>query len=361
MNMKSVRMLVGITACIIFALTSQIHAAEMSFARGIKDQQDIITIQGAITLGDENRFRRLALNSNDAIVFLDSPGGLVFPALEIGKMIRVRGFSTAVQDAKCNSACAFIWLAGSPRVMNNAATIGFHAPYVDGKNGKKISTAVQGARIGAYLATLGFSEDVVSFAVTGSAEEVRWLNKKTADRLGISVSFTTPDQRVQALSDFREALKAQALAKPDYVLAVKLYRESAQMGFAGAQNNLGDKYENGLGVPKDPIMAAYWYTRAAERGEPTAYLSLASLLYESSKEPEVLIEAGKFAQLAANTLPPGRNKGEAEKLVNALTNILSDADKYRVLFLVKRWAPLNQERYLMGDKPQDKSDKESNQ
>jgi len=102
----------------------------------------------------------------------------VFPALEIGKMIRIRGFSTAVQDARCNSACAFIWLAGSPRVMNNAATIGFHAPYVDGKNGKKISTAVQGARIGAYLATLGFSEDVVSFAVTGSAEEVRWLNKK---------------------------------------------------------------------------------------------------------------------------------------------------------------------------------------
>jgi len=69
MNMKSVRMLVGITACIISALSSQIHAAEMSFARGAKDQQDIITIQGAITLGDENRFRRLALNSNDAIVF----------------------------------------------------------------------------------------------------------------------------------------------------------------------------------------------------------------------------------------------------------------------------------------------------
>ena len=46
MNMKYVRMIVGITACIISALSSQIHAAEMSFARGAKDQQDIITIQG---------------------------------------------------------------------------------------------------------------------------------------------------------------------------------------------------------------------------------------------------------------------------------------------------------------------------
>jgi len=336
---------------VIGILFGHLQAAEMTFSRGAKDQQDIITVQGPITMGDENRFKKLALNSNDAIVFLDSPGGMVFPALEIGKMIRLRGFSTAVQDAKCNSACAHIWLAGSPRVMNNTAVIGFHAPYIDGKNGKKISTAVQGARIGAYLTTLGFSEDVVSFAVTGSAEEMHWLTKETADRLGIAVSLTTADQRAQALADFRSALKAQTQEKPDYVTAAKFYRESAQMGYAGAQNNLGDKYETGLGVPKDRLMAMYWYTRAAERGEPTAYLSLASLLSDSSSEPEVLIEAGKFAQLAMDALPPGANMASAEKLANALNKKLTEADKYRVLFLVKRWSPLNQEKYLMGDKP----------
>ena len=329
--------------------SSMAHAANMSFAPGSQGKQDTITIQGNFVEGDDHKFRRLALQSRNAIVYLDSNGGRLDPALEIGNMIRLRGYATAVQDANCTSACAMVWLAGQPRVMNNFTSIGFHVPFVTEKNGKRVSTPLDGAVAGAYLTSLGFSKHVVTYVVTASADETHWLNAITARKLGIAMTFITPDQEYQARADFTAALDAQLKPQSDPNAVAKLYRSSAQMGFAGAQNNLGDKYETGNGVPKNPVMALYWYTRSAERGEPTAYLSLASMLSESSQDPETLVEAAKFAELARTNLPPGKNKNQAEGLVTSITQKLSEADRYRVLILVKRWMPLYQEDYVMGD------------
>ena len=241
--------------------------------------------------------------------------------------------------------------AGQPRVMNNFTSIGFHVPYVNEKNGKRVSTPLDGALAAVYLTSLGFSKRVVTYVVTASADDIHWLNAITARKLGIAMTFTTPDQDYQARADFSAALDEQLKPQSDPNVVAKLYRNAAHMGFAGAQNNLGDKYETGLGVPKDPKMALYWYTRSAERGEPTAYLSLATMLSESSQDPETLVEAAKFAELARINLPDGKNKNKAEGLVTALTQRLSESDRYRVVILVKRWIPLYQEDHIMGDAP----------
>ena len=327
------------------------HAADVTFSPSAHGKEDIITIQGTFVEGDDLKFQRLALKSRNAIVYLDSKGGRLDPALEIGNMIRLRGYATAVQDATCTSSCAMVWMAGQPRVMNNFTSIGFHVPYVNEKNGKRVSTPLDGALAAVYLTSLGFSKRVVTYVVTASADDIHWLNAITARKLGIAMTFTTPDQDYQARADFSAALDEQLKPQSDPNVVAKLYRNAAHMGFAGAQNNLGDKYETGLGVPKDPKMALYWYTRSAERGEPTAYLSLATMLSESSQDPETLVEAAKFAELARINLPDGKNKNKAEGLVTALTQRLSESDRYRVVILVKRWIPLYQEDHIMGDAP----------
>jgi hypothetical protein len=44
----------------------------------------------------------------------------------------------------------------------------------------------------------------------------------------------------------------------------------AKAGNAEAQHALGEMYENGVGVPKDPVEAMMWFRKAAEQGHPDA-------------------------------------------------------------------------------------------
>ncbi len=330
------------------------QAAQITIIRGAKGEPDTIKIQGEFQTGDEDKFRTLALGSRRATVLLDSPGGKLRPALEIGKMIRLKGFSTAVQDATCASACALLWLAGEPRVMSNFTSIGFHTSFRTDKNGVAIARPTDGAIIGAYLTSLGFNEKVVLYVVSASPQEMHWLQKSTADRLGIAVNVRSSLEPSTAIKDFEEGLRTRKGVPPGDSRAAGLYLKSAVAGFAGAQNNLGDLYELGHGVPKNEKLAMYWYTRAAERGEPTAYLSLASFLSQGSDDTEALVEAAKYAALAFTFLPDGRNKEHAGSLTQSLSDKLGPDGKQRVLNLINQWTPLFQEEHLMGDAPTNK-------
>lgn len=334
-----------------FALLCNIpaFAADINLVRGVKGEEDVINVKGDFKIGDENKFRALALTSKRATVFLDSDGGKLQPAIEIGKIIRIKGFATAVQDTICSSSCALVWLAGEPRMMSNLTSIGFHVPFKLDPAGKPVSDATHGALIGSYLTSLGFSPKVVMFVVSAGPNDLHLLNKATADRLGIAVTFSTVAQRRRATEAYSEGLKATKGPAPAMEAAAQLYRQSAVLGFAGAQNNLGDLYETGQGVPKSNKLAVYWYTRAAERGEPTAYLSLASILAEGAVDPEVQMEALKYAALAYNFLPDGHNKAGAEALAKTIKAKLSAAEIERVLELAARWVPLYQEDRLLGD------------
>jgi len=327
------------------------NAAEITKEFGENGLADVIRISGQFNLGDQDKFQAVALTSKKAIVFLDSPGGKVSAATEIGTIIRLKGFETAVDDAVCASACALVWLAGEPRTMSNSTSIGFHTAFTTDKDGKRTSSVSDGAIIGAYLTRMGFNERVVSYVTSASADDMNWLNKSTAEQLGISVALTTELTKTKSLDLFAEGLKL-ANSNPRFPFeASKNYRQSADIGFAGAQNNLGDMYEKGEGLTKSDKAAVYWYTRAAERGEPTAYLSLAHILSEGTADVDLLVESAKYAALAFAMLPEGKNKKSAEKLLIQLSQRLSQTDKDRMLELTIRWMPLYQEKYLMGDSP----------
>jgi hypothetical protein len=312
---------------------------------------DLIIIKGDITAEDEKKFKQIALNTEFATVVLDSRGGLLRPALAIGKTIRIKEFATAVVDAECLSSCALIWLAGDVRYMAKNSKVGFHAAYIEDKDGKTIPAATGNALVGSYLNSLGLNESIVAFVTRAGATEVNWLNKEGADRLGLPVSIIT--NRRKAVADFNLALTGMADKKTSIDETIKLYRSSADAGFAGAQNNLGDMYENGEHVEKNMQFAVYWYTRAAERGEPTAYLSLSTILSDHSKDEGVLIEALKFALLAVHTLPEGLNAGVAQATARNILAMLPEAAINRAIDLARDWDPLYQEKYLMSDTASD--------
>jgi TPR repeat protein len=64
----------------------------------------------------------------------------------------------------------------------------------------------------------------------------------------------------------------------DYAAAMRWYRLAAVQNDAGAENDLGAMYHNGLGVPVDTPEAAKWYRLAADKGLSTAQYNLAVLL-----------------------------------------------------------------------------------
>lgn len=57
-----------------------------------------------------------------------------------------------------------------------------------------------------------------------------------------------------------------AYGKSDYATAISRFTDAAEQGNDRAQYALGAMYHEGEGVPKNHEAAAYWYTKAAQRG-----------------------------------------------------------------------------------------------
>jgi hypothetical protein len=164
--------------------TSNAHAADFK-AEKLEGGTVVIWVSGEIENGDEIAFRRLSVEHEEAIVILDSAGGKLMPAIEIGKIIRLAGYATMVgDDFVCTSSCALIWLAGDPRYLEPQGKVGFHASYRDNE-GKLEETGVGNAIIGHYLSLLNLPQRAVVFATTASPAEITWLTDNNTRQSGI--------------------------------------------------------------------------------------------------------------------------------------------------------------------------------
>jgi TPR repeat protein len=154
-----------------------------------------------------------------------------------------------------------------------------------------------------------------------------------------------------AIELYSSALKKHFGDDKDLAGAVGLYRQSANLGFSAAHNNLADCYQKGEHVPQSDAVALYWATRAAERGEPTAYLGVASILFRNAVDHETATEALKFAALARYYLPSGGNKDMATVLEHLLVHSLPKSFIASAYELAAAWEPLYQETNLQEDSP----------
>ncbi len=151
---------------------------------------EAIFITGDILEGDDARFSDLSQRYPRAVVYLESAGGSLEPAIEIGKLVHARSHTTAVLDGStCTSACALIWIAGAPRYLGPEAHLGFHASYSD-EGRRLVETGVGNAMVGHYLAQLDLSEDAAVFATIASPYEINWLTPENSGEAGIAFEAT---------------------------------------------------------------------------------------------------------------------------------------------------------------------------
>jgi len=164
-------------------LAGSVQAAEIVVAG---HSAPTITIKGYINDEDAARFAKIADANPWAAVVLESAGGRVIPAIEIGRKVRAMKAVTFVGAKQmCASACGLIWLAGRERFIYNSSRVGFHATYTATGTSLDVSAAGN-ALVGGYLRDLGYSDAVLVYASMAPPKGMQWLTAEDADRLGIT-------------------------------------------------------------------------------------------------------------------------------------------------------------------------------
>ncbi len=275
--MKKLVYLVG-----ALVVTGSAHAAVVQKMPQTEGSPDIIFVTGVIEPNDDVQFNQIAATTSQAIVLLNSEGGSVLPALEIGRAIRLKGFATAVaSDTLCASACALTWLAGTPRLAGEGANIGFHASYVV-SNGSSNVSGVANALIGAYLNQLGLSEDAIVFVTSAPPEGMAWLSGQQANELGLQVlalqmpDTSTEGEEVRVAPEPYDPMKTvaafyNALSNADGAAAAALVVPEKR-GIGAFNENSIHTFFAALAIPlslesvsrkgPDKVAASYVYTRS---------------------------------------------------------------------------------------------------
>ena len=104
--------------------------------RGRLDASRLHLVEQAIARRD--RVAR-ALRRDVALrVDVDSPGGEVFEAMEIGRRLRNERASISVgEGAACISACVFLLMGAVARDVSDGARVGIHRPSLGGSDGSR--------------------------------------------------------------------------------------------------------------------------------------------------------------------------------------------------------------------------------
>lgn len=198
--------------CAVIATIPAANASEIK-AETV-DDLNVISISGDIELGDDKKFNRIALGYDEAVVVLESNGGNLSAALEIGKSIHLKGFSTYVFDGStCASSCALIWIAGLKRFVSKSSHIGFHASYLE-VDGRQEQTGVGNAIVGRYLTLLNLPEKAVIFATSASPDTALWLNTADQNQSGIDFVLLDSGSATETPTSAAPTTQAKASSKP---------------------------------------------------------------------------------------------------------------------------------------------------
>jgi Clp protease len=139
-------------------------------------------IIGRIEPGDERKFLALPLVPHGT-VYLASPGGSLDAAIAIGEHIHLNRYATTAMGS-CASACALIWLAGSRKTILGGGNVGFHQASLR-STGQASEPA--NAKLGAYLARLGYGPEVIRFFTLAPPNLMIWLTPAIVKELGLDV------------------------------------------------------------------------------------------------------------------------------------------------------------------------------
>ncbi len=149
-----------------------------------------LRLTGAIAPGDADRVAE-ALNGAETAplrVILDSPGGSVQDALNIGRQLREGGVDTEIQeDGICLSACPYMLAGGADRSVAEGAWVGVHQHYFGENIALPAFLAVEDIQRGqgevmAYLLEMGIDPALMSHALVTPPDEIYLLMPEELQR-----------------------------------------------------------------------------------------------------------------------------------------------------------------------------------
>jgi hypothetical protein len=191
----------------------------------------LVLVKGKMVAGDIDTFRTKTAGVQNALVIFHSDGGHLIAGIEIGKMIRLKNYFTAVPSgSRCASACAIAWLGGTRRFLDGNAKIGFHAAFVV-RSGQASETGVGNALLGSYLGQLGLPEAAIVYITKAAPNSMTWLDVKEANQRGIHVAKLGDKSRNETTASAPAKPQAQPEAPADRALTP----QQARMKDCGAK------------------------------------------------------------------------------------------------------------------------------
>lgn len=180
--------------------------------------EKIVEIVGTIERGDAQRVQSALaamLGTQQIVVRLSSPGGVLTEALRIGRYFHANGIRTEVVGASsvCLSACALAFLGGrdrsgeSWRVKGSAARIGYHAFRrvvpdkeftVADMEEAVASTQHSLLAVADYLTAVDADIEFLSMMLEKPSNDMNYLANAKALRVGVHVLDEARGQLVRA-------------------------------------------------------------------------------------------------------------------------------------------------------------------
>jgi hypothetical protein len=241
-------LLVAVTAF----LASPAHSMEYreGFSGGNCSTCSWIAIEGEISEGAVQELIDF-ITANDLdyqkLIVINSLGGNVSAALELGSFIRERNMKVIVGHTKdfepegagrvfqsydegvCASACVFVLMGGEVReVADEESRVGVHqfAPQADEMGSVATTTASTQnviAFLQSYSARMGVDPAILTLASSTSADEMRWLNVKTMEQLNLLTSRNQIKKANWSLEPFDSSLMATATQQQPNGRKIVLY------------------------------------------------------------------------------------------------------------------------------------------
>ena len=180
-----------------------------------------ISITGEIKSGDYADLRKYLneVNQNnyrlkEDSIFLDSLGGSIYDAKQMGNLIRKHHHATKVaEDAYCESACIFLLVSGSCRMALGG--VGIHRAYSD-QSFKDISEMrwyLEADKYdGEFLEKMGTSRALFDHIRAVPSWDMRYLSDQTKHRAGL---FSTPRDEANY---WREIVSRKIAAPKSFLL-----------------------------------------------------------------------------------------------------------------------------------------------
>jgi len=124
------------------------------------------------------------------------------------------------------------------------------------------------------------------------------------DRPGTAISYLVSNAFVALGNYYREGIPNSPV-KPDLDRARSMFSYAAfYFGDRDAQYNLARMYLEGMGVPKDPKVAARWLSLAADKGQHQAQALLGEMLIKGAEVPRRSALGLMWLTLAADSASP---------------------------------------------------------